>query len=63
MQTAEEPSPRDWDLLLSLAGTGLEECPWSWQDSTEWPPGWEREQFEAVIDRCYGQLRREGKTG
>ena len=53
-----DPSERDWDALLYLVGTGMNECPWGWDDEYARNfPGWERPDFEAAISRCSDYLK------
>lgn len=56
-----EPSQRDWELLLSLAWTGSNECPWGWETGTDWPEGWGARDYEDMLRRCAAKLREEGK--
>lgn len=56
------PSEQDWELLLSLAGTGIQECPWAWEQGTAWPPDWECRDYEDAVRRCAAYLEEIGVT-
>ena len=56
------PSEQDWNLLFSLAGTGANECPWTWEEGTDWPPEWGSRDYGDVIRRCAAYLRETGVT-
>ena len=55
-----KPAPEDWHILLMLAGTGMEEYPWNWEDGAGWPEDATYESIGSVLGRLRVFLKNEG---
>lgn len=52
------PTQAEWDLLFNLAGTGINECPWAWDE--DFPAGYEYDECNALLAKIRTYLKTTG---
>jgi hypothetical protein len=55
-----KPSHEDWRLLFMLAGTGMEEYPWGWEEGAGWPEDATYDSMACVLGRLRVFLKEAG---